>query len=762
MPMKKNIKRILLLTLLVGLSACTSVDTRDEDALLSFDFDSAEGFPDGDDFFAEDFAAIGLEEDDFFAEDFAFEGFEEDPFPSEPQDTTFDDFAFDDFEEEPFTEDFAAQDLAAQESEFDFDDFFGDAEESFPEESFFEEDLFAAEPLAPTPPPSPVAEVTDIRYLANQNGGTVVIETSAPMPYQTRFNEETNQYIIEVSDVRLPDRLKRPYIMRDFDGPFASINAYQSQGSTTARVVIQLRAPGTPQPIVQQEGLTLAVIPASSDLLEDDFFSGYEEPVIADAGPTPGQQPQMQVDDREWMGSYDVERASRDEKALGARTLDEFLTGSHVFYGREISIEVRDADIRDVLALIANESGINMVISEEVTGKLSLKLRRIPWDQALITVMRARNLGYIRQGNVIRISSLSNLQQEAATAKSILDSQKALAPLRVKVIPVSYARVEDMVNQVQTFLTRDRGKVVADVRTSSLIITDTDDVLRRVERLIRDLDTAPAQVLIEGRIVEASETFQRRIGINWGYDGVPLQLSPSGGLGGSPINMITNVGSTPVAGAVLQESPLSMGLRIGQLNFFGNLDARLSLAETDTLVRVLSSPRVVAMNKERAQITQKGENVTFSTVVDSQGQSTRSVVRTPVVVELAVTPQITADGSIIMDVDLKREFPGPLLDAESLAREINSRSANTKILVRNGETAVIGGIYQSDTLQSDTGVPWLKDLPIFGWLFKARNMERTKNELLLFLTPRILNLQNQFDSAQQSGGNVDFGDFGDF
>jgi type IV pilus assembly protein PilQ len=547
--------------------------------------------------------------------------------------------------------------------------------------------------------------------------------------------------------VVLPERLKRPYLMKDFDGPFASINAYQSAGASTARVIIQLRAAGTPEPIVQQEGATLMVIPAG------DAPGSVPGPQMAQQEMAPAAEPSIEVDDQSWTESFDVRRASQDEKALGARTLDEFLTGSSIFYGREISIEVRDADIRDVLALIASESGINMVISEEVTGKLSLKLRRVPWDQALITVMRARNLGYIRQGSVIRISSLANLQQESAAAKSIMESQKALAPLRVKVIPVSYARVEDMVEQVQVFLTKDRGKVVADIRTSSLIITDTDDVLRRVEGLIKDLDTAPAQVLIEGRVVEASESFQRQIGINWGYDGVPVQILASGGVGGAPVNLLSSLNSTPVPPAAIQESPLSMGLRIGQLPLFGNLDARLSLAETDTLVRVLSSPRVVAMNKEKAQITQKGENVTFSTVVDSQGQSTRSVVRTPVVVELAVTPQITSDGSIIMDVEIKREFAGPLLDAESLAREINSRSATTKVLVRNGETAVIGGLYQSDQLQSDTGIPWLKEIPIFGWLFKARNMEKTKNELLVFLTPRILNLQNQFSPRGAMGEN---------
>lgn len=574
-------------------------------------------------------------------------------------------------------------------------------------------------------------EVTDIKYLANQAGGTVVIETSGKANYRTRLNEDSNQFVIEIAGANLPRRLKRPYIMKEFESEFAAINAYQNSGSSTARIVVQMRNPG--RALVQQEGNSILVLPPTQENMAAFVDDAQPEEIVEETD----LQAAVEEDDSE--PSYNVAEAEKDEKVLGSRTLDEFLMGNNKFYGRKLSIQTKDADVRDALNFIAEYSGINMIISDDVGGSISLKLREVPWDQALITIMRAKRLGYIRQGNVIRISTLGTLQAEADSARAIIESQKSLIPIRVKVLPVSYAVVEELAGQLRPFLSEGRGRIAADPRTSSLIITDTDEVLNRITRLVKNLDIPPMQVMIEGKIVEATEAFQRSVGVNWSFDGEPVTLSDSGGANGGPLDLRTTFSVNPVSRDSLRGNPFALSLTVGRLDFLGELGAILSLAETENSAKVLSSPRIVTLNKQAAEITQEGQVLTKSTVTEQGGTSKTQVERTPVTLNLKVTPQITAVGSVILDVDVKRQFAGGVVDTESLARAINTRQAKTKVLVDNGQTAVIGGVYQSDNTQSESGVPVLKDLPVLGWLFKARGRDFQKNELLIFLTPRIIN-----------------------
>lgn len=563
----------------------------------------------------------------------------------------------------------------------------------------------------PEPEAPEKAKIRDIRYLANSSGGTVVIESTKPVSYQTRMNAATRQFIIEVADVELPSALQRPYVMKDASSRIGSINAYQSSGATTARIVVQL-SNGGGEPIVQQEGTSIVIIPPAA-------------PVIARA-PVPSAPDAV------------TPRPAQRQSALAARTLDEFLTGNQNFFGRPISLQVKEADVRDVVNFLAEESGANIVMSDDVEGKISLKLRQVPWDQALVTVMRSKGLGYVRQGNVLRISTLKSLQAETEAATKIIEAQKAIVPSVVEVIPVSYAAIDDLVKNLTPFLSKE-GKVVADNRTSTLIVTDRAEVVERARKLVKTLDIAPAQVSIESKIVEAVEDFQTFIGVNWGMTGSPVTLSPSGGFQGAPLDLTLGTTSTTMSRDFISANPLNTAINVGTLDFFGNLTAALSLAEKDSLAKVISSPRISAMNREKSTIKQEGENVSvITTKSETTGAITKQEKRTPFSLELSVTPQITADGGVIMDLDVRREFLGAIQDAETQARPVNKRSAKTKVLVRNGQTAVIGGIYTSDELESATGVPGLMHIPVLGWLFKNKTYSRSKNELLIFLTPRIL------------------------
>lgn len=589
-------------------------------------------------------------------------------------------------------------------------------------------------PVAPEAPAAPeMAKIRDIHYVANQTGGTLVIQSSKPVQYQTRMNPTTNQFVIEIADAQLPSSLQRPLPIKDHTSRIGSVNAYQAKGSSTARVVVQLASAGTGEPIVQQEDTSLVVIPPAPAPVAKAPTPSAPVPAAGGDEPAPGAKKGM---------------------ALAAQTLDEFLTGNQQFFGRNISLQVKDADVRDVVNFLAEESGANIVMSDDVGGKISLKLRRVPWDQALVTVMRTKSLGYVRQGNVLRISTLKALQAETEATNKIIEAQKAIVPSVVQVIPVSYAELEDLNKNVAPFLSKD-GKVVADKRTSTLVVTDKQEVIERVLKLVKTLDIPPTQVSIESKIVEAVEEFDNFIGVNWSFGGAPVHLSTSGGADSAPIDLNLGMNSATLTKAFSGASPFSTSLSIGTLDIFGDLNAALTLAERDSLAKVISSPRISAMNREKSTIKQESENVTIiGTRSEQTGNVTKTEKRTPFSLELSVTPQITADGGVIMDLDVRREFLGPVLDPETGARAINKRSAKTKVMVRNGQTTVIGGIYTSDELEASNGIPGLKNLPIIGWLFKSHSFARTKNELLIFLTPRILATEAAPSVASASSGGA--------
>ncbi|HRO66615.1 MAG TPA: type IV pilus secretin PilQ, partial [Pseudobdellovibrionaceae bacterium] len=536
---------------------------------------------------------------------------------------------------------------------------------------------------------SSLSTITSVRYRANDTGGTVLIEANGPIAYTTRTNPELKQMIVEIPESILPKRLQRPLNTRDIQGTIGAIDPYQNSGSNVSRFVIQLRD-GAPEPVVQQEGNTVLIV---ANTTPEDYQASLvrgEAPVNADLN---------------------------SGQVLASHSLDEYLSNNTKFYGKKISIEVNNMDVGDAFRFITEESGVNMVLAEDVKGTVSLKLRQVPWDQALVVLMKAKSLGYTRQGNVLRIAPLDQLRKEEDEATKIALSRKTVEALKVRVYPVSYAQVdEELVKKIQNFLS-ERGKVVVDKRTSSVIVTDMEDNLTRVGQLIQSLDLQPPQVLIEGRIVEAKESFLREVGVNWGMNGGSFQMGtgPQG-----PIALRPSLGINPLTSTAGRAGTL--GLVFGTLDGLGNLNATLALNEQEGRVRIISSPRILAMSNEKAKITQSTEvPVTFK----------------PLEMFLDVTPQITSDASVMMKVQMKRQFPGER-DPSTGEFAVNTREADTRVLVKNGETAVIGGVYQSDESEGETGVPWLKEIPVVGALFRARSISREKTELLVFLTPRIL------------------------
>lgn len=573
---------------------------------------------------------------------------------------------------------------------------------------------------------SGAGQIKNIRFESNDGGGTVVIEGNQPLVFTSRFNEQTKQYVIEITNVSLPNSLKRPYNTKDFQGPVGSIDAYQSPGSDTARIVVQMKE-GASEPSVQQEGNNILVISGNAN-----------------------QVAKKENDDQSFEQDNSGDESINGNKGiLSSANLQEFLASNMKFYGKKISLEMKDISVREAINMISEESGANLVMTESVSGNLSIKLREVPWDQALVMILKAKKLAYTRQGNVLRITAISDIRQEEDDALKFAESKRKIDPLIVQMIPINYAKTEDLKAQVST-LTSERGKVVADARTNAIIVTDTEEVLERIKKMVAGLDIAPAQVLIEAKIVEARESFEKKIGIQWDMFGQDTKMS------GSNSTIMPTLSIHP---GVNKASSLGFSLKIGNIDLLGDLNSMLALEEREDNVKVISSPRILALHNETASITQSSQipiivggavNTTSNTGSIFATRS-RDVVYKNLQMHLKVTPQIANNGSVSLSVDVKREFPGPITDEQSGAAPIHSREAQTKVIVKNGQTAVIGGIYQNDTRNSDSGVPVLKDIPILGYLFRTENVSKDKTELLLFLTPRII---SQPGSTQVSGKDI--------
>lgn len=590
------------------------------------------------------------------------------------------------------------------------------------------------EPAAPVANEKP-AVVTGLDYKSNINGGTVVIRTDNPVQMTTRKNEQNNQFIIELKNTTLPKKFQRPYITKEFGGNIASINGYQSSGSDrSARIVVQLRGPaGEPQ--VSQDGNVISVAGAGGSAPSDNSMNVAQRA-------EPNSQPQESASNNEEVSQNEPSAENTQAaNALETRSLSDFLMGGNKFYGRAISIEVKDADIRDVFRFISEESGLNMVVGDDVVGKISLKLKKIPWDQALSVVLQSRQLGYIKQGNILRIASLKNLQLESDEAKKVIDSQRLLETLHVQVFPISYAKSEDLEVQAKDFLSP-RGKVKADKRTNALIVTDISESLGKIRKLIQRLDTQTPQVLIEAKVVEARESFSRLIGVNWNFTGNPTQVNNNSQ--GAAVNFTPRLNSTTIQNNIAGLS--TAGFTVGTFDVIGDLSASLALLETESLIKVLSSPRILTLDRVDASIKQTSQVVSFKTTAGTAATpgGVEPIIK-DVNLELKVKPQVTNDGAIILEISVTREFPGTTVNVDKAsATPINSRFVKTQVLVDNGDTIVIGGIYQSDVGEGESGIPWLRKIPVIGGLFRSRSTSREKNELVIFLTPRTLNREKSY------------------
>ncbi len=451
----------------------------------------------------------------------------------------------------------------------------------------------------------------------------------------------------------------------------------------------------------------------------------------------------------------------------GEKKVDEF-----GYSGEKLSLNFQNIDVRAALQVLADFTGLNFVVSDTVTGSLTLRLKDVPWDQALDLIVDSKNLAVRRKGNVLTVAPAPEV---AAKEKAALEASRAvieLEPLVSELIQINYAKAEDIAALLKSIkavttgaaqhpvfgaaatgetvqlamesntLLSPRGQVTVDERTNSLLIQDTPGKIREVRKLIAQLDQPVRQVLIETRLVEATDKFSKSLGVRFGIKSADTNnpserdraisgdIVDSASLIGTDLAANTTGLNVDLASASIgANSPGSIGFTIAKLGPAGALlNLELSALEQESLGKIISSPRIVTANQKKAVIEQGQERV-FTTSVLGVG----SVVTKKAVLKLEVTPQITPDDRINMEVVINKDN-----FADSQLGLLNIKEIRTEVLLDNGETVVIGGIYEQDKNDTLTKVPFFGDLPLLGWLFRNKTAKDDKTELLIFLTPKIL------------------------
>ncbi len=420
------------------------------------------------------------------------------------------------------------------------------------------------------------------------------------------------------------------------------------------------------------------------------------------------------------------------------------------YVGQRISLDFKDADLANVFRIIAEVSNLNIITTDDVKGRVSVRLINVPWDQALDIVLKSKALGATHEGNILRIAPLSALRAEDMArldAKKEVEKLKASLEGVIETIPVNYGKASDLKGKI-TDLLSEGGKVQIDDRTNTIIIRDLRKNVEDVKALVAKLDTATPQVLIEARIVEVDTAFTRELGVQWGgsykTEGTSGQFGVTGiqDTSGAFIPGESLLNTKDFSPATTEPNyavnlPAAVGLGSGGGITFGilsdsiRLDLSLSALEASGKGKVVSSPRVVTIDNKEAMIEQ-GTQIPYSTV-SASGTNTEFVDAT---LSLKVTPHITPEGSVIMKLEAKNDSQGDV--GASGQPAINKKKATTEVLVKDGETAVIGGILQVTRKEDQQAVPWLSKIPILGFFFKKDTTQSSNRELLIFVTPKIL------------------------
>jgi type IV pilus assembly protein PilQ len=612
----------------------------------------------------------------------------------------------------------------------------------------------------------------DTVLAAEANGRTrLVVNVDALMPYTTKVDGNT---IIVTLGSQQGDAAKQAAVARAGSAGSGSAAAtversirtidFRRGADGTGRVIVQLTDPRTPVN-VRQEG-NQVVVDFAGTLMPKNLMRRYDVMDFA----TPVQT----VDAVRVEGSSRLVISSQgDFEQLAYQSDNQYTieikpSQKHAnadekkeYTGERLTLNFQDIDVRSVLQLLADTSGQNIVVSDSVTGNLTLRLQNVPWDQALDIVLRTKGLDKRRQDNVIIIGPTAELASREKAELAARREVQDLSPTRTEFMQVNYAKVSDLAKLIKTTNTKDsmlsaRGSLSVDERTNTLLVQDTADKLADIRRLVQTLDVPVKQVLIEARIVIVSDTFERDLGAKLGITGFTTAgpgslISVTGnGTGADTMTQsaIANLGTSgsvrPVTTPILDNryqvnlpaANTNGSIGISVLGGSHIIDLELSAAQNEGKSETISSPRIITANQKQATIMQ-GVEIPYQESASSGATTTQFK---NAVLSLKVTPLITPDNRVILDLDVADDSVGQQVTSATggTVPSIDTREIITQVLVNDGQTVVLGGILDTTKARTANKIPWLGDIPVLGNLFKSTTNTSNKTELLIFITPKIL------------------------
>lgn len=587
--------------------------------------------------------------------------------------------------------------------------------------------------------------VNRIDFLGEEDGrSTLSIETTAAVDY--KINKISEKLLeLRLIDANIAEFRQRPLITTRFESAVNRIMPIQLPSMKGFSLFsIELREP-VPYYTEQTGGLLLIHFEASSvppAPVDETDLPTWKKALEGTIGPAqlaseiPGTQQiagEGQVPSKAAAGM--VSRPQPPEKALDTDQAMTLTKKVKKFTGEKIALDFYDTDIKNVFRILREVSGKNFAIDKDVTGKVTLTLDKpVPWDQVMDLVLRMNQLGMIVEGDIIRIATLVTLQQENDLRKAQIASMqkereqiKALEPLETRYIPVSYSdATNEILPHLQDIVTKERGSVTVDSKNNQIIITDTAEKIAQAQEITKQIDKVTSQVIIEARVVEVSESYSKELGFEWN-------------LGVGPVTV--NNGGSQYTTSVAMNYPAATNNGFG-INFAKiagtpfTLDAKLTAIETNGNGKILSSPKIVTLNNKKAKIKQ-GQEIGYLER-DSAGGS--SVKFKDVDLLLEVTPHVTPDNRISMNILLQKNDVVDFVDGVPI---IATNEAETQLLVNDGDTIVIGGIIKATATNTKKAFPGLHKIPVLGWMFQSNKDEVDNNELLIFMNPKIVQLEQR-------------------
>ncbi len=532
----------------------------------------------------------------------------------------------------------------------------------------------------------------DFRRGSDGTGRVIVQLTDPRTPVNVR--QEGQQIVVDFAGTVMPKNLMRRYDVMDFATPVQTVDAVRVDGSS--RLVISSQG---------------------------DF-----------------EQLAYQSDTQ-----YTIEIKASSKRTAGAEEKKEYT-------GERLTLNFQDIDVRSVLQLLADTSGQNIVVSDSVSGNLTLRLQNVPWDQALDIVLRTKGLDKRRQDNVIIIGPTEELASREKAELAAHKEVQELSPTHTEFMQVNYAKVSDLAKLIKTTNAKEsmlspRGSLAIDERTNTLLVQDTTDKLADIRRLVQTLDVPVKQVLIEARIVIVTDTFERDLGARFGIS--TAQQNGPGGLlavtgNSAGANQIVNSGlgtlpTTSLNNRYQVNTPAANtngSIGISLLNGSYLIDLELSAAQNEGKSETISSPRVITANQKQATIMQ-GVEIPYQESASSGATTTQFK---SAVLKLKVTPLITPDNRVILDLDVSDDSVGQQVTSATggSVPSIDTRQILTQVLVNDGQTVVLGGILDTKKSRNANKVPFLADIPVLGFFFRSTQDVNNKTELLIFITPKIL------------------------